>query len=124
MINAARIKEEAVLRTQAEEHVKKAQSYRKDLQDQMIYQEKMRRKKYEEYLQEKKMIDAIIDRVHHEDEKNRMEKKCRELATKEEIKNHILAQQAFKEKKMKEIDEEDRRNQQFLVEKERAIEKL
>lgn len=43
--------------------------YKQELHDQMIYNERSKRAQYEEFLQEKKMLDDIIQRLHDEDER-------------------------------------------------------
>lgn len=69
LLSEARIKQEEYLDKVREEDIKRKNKYRQELQDQMIYQEQMRRFKYDEFLQEKKFIDDLVQRIHEEDER-------------------------------------------------------
>lgn len=95
--------------------IKKAE-YKKDLQEQLIMREKSKRYLYEEYLREKKLIDDVIKRIHDEDEKAAEEKWCRMKRTQKEIVAFKKAQEKWKKKRMDEIEEENRRIEEYLLE--------
>ncbi|CAH0559184.1 unnamed protein product [Brassicogethes aeneus] len=117
LINKARVEEAVFLHNLAEEKLKKTVQYRNELQDQMIWQEKKKRFKYEEFLREKKMIDHIVERIHEEDERDRLEKMCKMQKTKEEMIAFKQAQEIWKQKKKEEIEEENRKIHEFMMSK-------
>lgn len=101
----------------AEEELLKKAQYKQELQYQIIQREKSRRHAYEEFLREKKLIDDIIQRIHDEDERERSEKMCNMHKTREEITAFKAANDLWKKKKMQEIEEENRRIQEYLASK-------
>ncbi|CAG9863776.1 unnamed protein product [Phyllotreta striolata] len=98
-----------------EEILRKAQ-YKKDLQDQLIMKEKSKRYLYEEYLREKKLLDDVIKRIHDEDERARLDKFCNMKRTQREIEAFKEAQDIWKKKRKDEIDEENRKIEEYLLE--------
>jgi hypothetical protein len=59
----------------AAEAVKEAEEYRhklqygSELQDQIICGERLKQVAYEDFMQEKKMLDDVVQRIHDEDER-------------------------------------------------------
>ncbi|CAG9835454.1 unnamed protein product [Diabrotica balteata] len=96
--------------------VKKSQ-YKQELQEQLIMREKMKRHLYEEYLREKKLIDDIVQRIHDEDEREAYEKFCRMKKTRSEMMAFKNAQDLWKKKRMEEIEEENRKIEEYLTTK-------
>lgn len=96
--------------------MKKAQ-YKQELQDQIILREKSRRHAYEEFLREKKLIDGIVQRIHDEDEREIAEKMQKMQKTREEIKAFRTARELWRQKKKEEIEDENRRIQEYLLSK-------
>lgn len=76
-----------------------------------------RRHAYEEFLREKKLIDDIIQRIHDEDEREMAEKMRKTQKTREEIIAFREAQELWRKKKQEEIEEENRRIQEYLMTK-------
>lgn len=107
-------------RISAEEEMRRKFKYRQELQDQMIINEKRKRYLYDEFLREKMMIDDIVQRIHAEDERERVEKMCKMQKTKEEMDAFKKAQQIWRNKEKEEIDRENQRIQEFI--KNKAIE--
>lgn len=83
----------------------------------MIWREKAKRYHYEEFLREKKMIDDIVQRIHDEDEREMQERMCRMKRTRDEMIAFKQAQELWKKKKAEEIEEENRRIQEFITAK-------
>uniref|UniRef100_A0A6P7GG54 Meiosis-specific nuclear structural protein 1 n=1 Tax=Diabrotica virgifera virgifera TaxID=50390 RepID=A0A6P7GG54_DIAVI len=96
--------------------IKKSQ-YKQELQEQLIMREKMKRHLYEEYLREKKLIDDIVQRIHDEDEREAYEKFCRMKKTRSEMMAFKHAQDVWKKKRMEEIEEENRKIEEYLTTK-------
>lgn len=48
---------------------KRQLEYKKDLQDQMILNYQLQQNKYEEFLQEKKYLDSVLERIYDEDQR-------------------------------------------------------
>lgn len=117
IVQAALVKEEEQKRALAEEEIMKRAQYKQELQEQMILGEKSKRYLYEEFLREKKMIDDVIQRIHDEDERTLQEQMCKMMKTREEMMAFKAAQDRWKQKKREEIEEENRRIQDFLEKK-------
>ncbi|XP_018580370.1 meiosis-specific nuclear structural protein 1-like [Anoplophora glabripennis] len=107
---------ELKIKLKQEDILKKAQ-YKRELQDQMILREKDKRYHYEEFLREKKMIDDIVQRIHDEDEREMQERMCKMKRTRDEMIAFKQARELWKKKKAEEIEEENRRIQEFLTAK-------
>ncbi|KAF7286351.1 hypothetical protein GWI33_005790 [Rhynchophorus ferrugineus] len=121
ILQRAVIKEEELKRTLAEEDIMKKEQYKQELQEQIILREKSKRYLYEEYLREKKMIDDIIQRIHDEDEREIQERMCKMKRTREEMLAFKVAQDRWKQKKREEIEEENRKIQEFLERKSAGV---
>ncbi|XP_030760355.1 meiosis-specific nuclear structural protein 1 [Sitophilus oryzae] len=117
ILQMAKIKEEELKRILAEEDIIKKAQYKQELQEQIILREKSKRYLYEEFLREKKRIDDIIQRIHDEDERDIQEKMCKMKRTREEMWAFEMAQQKWKQRKKEEIEEENRKIQEFLQQK-------
>lgn len=113
--------EQDLKKAQMEEDILKKAHYKQELQDQMILREKSRRHAYEEFLREKKLIDDIIQRIHDEDEREMAERMCKMQKTREEIIAFREAQELWRRKKKEEIEEENRRIQEYLLTKAAAM---
>lgn len=100
-----------------QEEFTKKNLYRQELQDQMIINEKRKRFLYDEFLREKKMIDDIVERIYAEDEREKLEKMCKMQKTKREMDDFKRAQQIWRDKQKKEIEEENERVQEFIMRK-------
>ncbi|GLV45297.1 hypothetical protein CBL_05397 [Carabus blaptoides fortunei] len=105
-------------RIEAEEEFKRKVEYKKELQDQMILQYQQKQYMYEEFLKEKKLLDDIIQRIHDEDAREIEEKMYRLQRTKDEIDSFKAAQEIWRQKERQELEEENRRIEEFLREKE------
>nr|CAI5864700.1 unnamed protein product [Callosobruchus analis] len=105
-----------------EEMNKKAQ-YKQELQDQMILREKAKRHQYEEFLIQKKLIDDIIQCIHDENEREAARKICKMKEIRFEMEGFKKAQELWKQKKRAELDEENRKIQEFLASKEADVKK-
>ncbi|XP_056649223.1 meiosis-specific nuclear structural protein 1-like [Diorhabda sublineata] len=99
-----------------EEMIKKAQ-YKQELQEQLILREKIKRHLYEEYLREKKLIDDIVQRIQDEDEREAYERFCKMKKTRAEMVAFKNAQETWKKKRMEEIEEENRKIEEYLMTK-------
>jgi hypothetical protein len=53
---------------EAQECLHKLQ-YGAELQDQIIYTERMKQEAYEDFMREKKILDDVVQRIHEEDER-------------------------------------------------------
>jgi hypothetical protein len=53
---------------EAEEHHRKLQ-YGEELQDQIACAERLKQLAYEDFMQEKKLLDDVVQRIHDEDER-------------------------------------------------------
>lgn len=116
-LQAAWVQEQEWRRTQIEEELIKKAQYKQELQDQIILRENSRRHAYEEFLREKKLIDDIIQRIHDEDEREHAEKMRKTQKTREEIIAFREAHELWRKKKKEEIEEENRRIQEYLMSK-------
>lgn len=116
-IKASLIEEEEWRKTQAEQELIKKAQYKQELQDQIILRERSRRYAYEEFLREKKLIDDIVQRIHDEDEREIAEKMRKMQKTREEITAFREARDLWRKKKQAEIEEENRRIQEYLMSK-------
>jgi hypothetical protein len=58
----------AVSEIEAEEHRRKVE-YGEELQDQIICAERLKEVAYEDFMEEKKILDDVIQRIHDEDER-------------------------------------------------------
>ncbi|XP_050306031.1 meiosis-specific nuclear structural protein 1-like [Anthonomus grandis grandis] len=113
----ALMKEEELKRMLAEEDIIKKAQYKQELQEQIILGEKSKRFLYEEFLREKKMIDDVIQRIHDEDEREMQERMCRMQKTREEMMDFKAAQDEWKQRRKREIEDENRKIQEFLQKK-------
>lgn len=80
----------------------------------MIFKERRKRCEYEEYLQEKKMLDDILQRMHDENEREIEEKKCKMQKTREEMMAFKAAQEVWRKKERDALEEENRNIQIYL----------
>ncbi|KAJ8930365.1 hypothetical protein NQ314_016843 [Rhamnusium bicolor] len=110
-------KEEEYQKTLKQEDIYKKAHYRQELQDQMILKDQSKRYLYEEFLKEKKMIDDIVQRIHDEDEREIAERMIKMMKTREEMMAFKAAQEMWKKRKQEEIEEENRKIQEFLMSK-------
>lgn len=63
------------------------------------------------------MIDDIVQRIHEEDEREMQERMCKMKRTRDEMVAFKQAQELWKKRKAEEIEEENRRIQEFLTAK-------
>lgn len=117
MLEEAWIQEQEWRRAQAEEDMIKKAQYKQELQDQIILRESCRRHAYEEFLREKKLIDDIVQRIHDEDEREIAEKMRNMQKTRQEIIAFREARELWRKKKKEEIEEENKRIQEYLMSK-------
>lgn len=117
MLEEARIKEREFNVLTAQEDIIKKNQYKQELQDQIIFQEKVNRCRYEEFLKEKKMIDDIVQRIHEEDEREIEEKMCKMQKTREEMMAFKAAQEVWKKRERDALEEENRKIQEYLQSK-------
>ncbi|XP_018327634.1 meiosis-specific nuclear structural protein 1-like [Agrilus planipennis] len=111
---AAVITDEEMREEEMMKDMKQKEQYRIALQDQMIYKEKCRRYEYEEFLRDKKLRDDYIKRMNDEAERQIQEEKCRKQKFREEEMKFKEAQQVWKDKKRRELEEEDKNIQDYL----------
>nr|XP_023027239.1 meiosis-specific nuclear structural protein 1-like [Leptinotarsa decemlineata] len=121
ILKMAWVEESEYKKKLAQEDMIKKQQYKQELQDQMILREKSKRHLYEEFLREKKLIDDVIQRIHDEDEREASEKMCKMKRTREEMDAFKEAQEVWRKRKRIEIEEENRRIEEYLLSKAEGI---
>lgn len=113
----ARSREDELRTKRLQEEMHQKIQYRHELQDQMILKEKTKRFLYEEFLREKKLLDDVIQRMYEEDCREMEERMCKMKKTREEIAAFKTAQGIWREKKRKELEEENIKIQEYLRQK-------
>ncbi|KAF5297490.1 hypothetical protein FQA39_LY12084 [Lamprigera yunnana] len=97
-----------------QEEINRKAKYRQELQDQMILDDKNKRYAYEEFLKEKKMIDAVVQRIHEENERQTEERMHKMKRTQQEIDAFKEAQQVWKERQRNKIMEENKKIEEYI----------
>lgn len=111
-----------VAKIEAEKELLRKLEYRRQLQDQMIFAEKTKRFKYEEFLKEKKLLDDVMQRIQDENERERQERMCNVMKTRQEMMAFKAAQQLWKEKEIRALEEENRKIQEYIQSKKSGAE--
>lgn len=104
-----------------QQEINKKHEYKKELQDQMIFKEKIKRCKYEEFLREKKLIDQVVERIHQEDERALQEKWLKMQKTKAEMVAFKEAQDIWKQKQRQQIEDENKKIQEYMFSKQSDV---
>lgn len=117
LLHSAWIKDEENRTMTIQEDMRRKEQYRQELHNQMIAQEKNRRFEYEEFLREKKLLDDIVQRIHDENERAIEERMCKMKKTQQEIQAFKAAQEVWRLKRKEELEEENRRIQEYLLSK-------
>lgn len=120
-LEEARVNEAEYDRYLKQQEINKKHEYMKELQDQMIFKEKMKRCKYEEFLKEKKLIDQVVERIHLEDERALQERWMKMQKTKSEMIAFKEAQEMWKQKQREQIADENKKIQEYMFSKQSDV---
>ncbi|XP_068084125.1 meiosis-specific nuclear structural protein 1 [Anabrus simplex] len=107
-------KEKERLLEKEKEEFRRKLEYRKELQDQLIASEKMKQQAYYDFMEEKKAIDEIVQKIYEEDRREMEERMIKMQKSKQEMDEFNRAREEFKQKEKREIEEENRRLLEFM----------
>ncbi|KAL3278980.1 hypothetical protein HHI36_016497 [Cryptolaemus montrouzieri] len=116
-LEEARVQEHEYSKYLKQLDINKKHEYKMELQDQMIFKEKMKRYKYEEFLKEKKLVDQVVERIHLEDERALQEKWLKMQKTKAEMESFKKSQEIWKERQRKQVELENKKIQEYMFSK-------
>lgn len=102
----------------AQDDILKKAKYKQELQDQIIYKEKLKRFLYEEYLREKIMIDDIVQRIYEEDQRMMEDKMLQMRRTRDDMIKFKEAQEIWRRNRKSELERENIKIQEYLLLKE------
>ncbi|XP_019866733.2 meiosis-specific nuclear structural protein 1-like [Aethina tumida] len=114
--------EDYITQVKRENYLKKLK-YRRELQNQMIYQEKIKRQSFENQLKDTELVNDILLRIEQEDQRETLQQKEKCKAIQKDIKNYELMQDFWKKKYLERLGEEEIKRMDYFSakQKERLI---
>lgn len=112
--------EDYITQVKRENYLKQLK-YRRELQNQMIYQEKIKRQSFENQLKDTELVNDILLRIEQEDQRETLQQKEKCKAIQEDIKNYELMQDIWKKKYLERLGEEEIKRMDYFSAKQQEL---